>query len=208
MNHSKILVITLCGLLAAASAQAVWYSPILRFGQTVKAQILQHKKIGAIASLAVSAIGLGYFGFTKLRDMKIRRLVIASYNREKLGLEPITSDMANKQWNNLKATNYVLPEVIHPEGITRKIHVVNDLPTEVLIDRIWPEEISRDRAVTLKKTLRIDELFRPVVQLNGCTWGKDWKVTLIPTVSNTLQPKIKLVYPIVLKNLFAPFHFN
>jgi len=67
MNRSNIFVVMLCGLLAVGSVHAAWYSPIVRFGQTLKTQIVRHRF--AILATAV----LGYFGFDKLRDWKINR---------------------------------------------------------------------------------------------------------------------------------------
>jgi len=69
MNRSNMFVVMLCGLLAAGSMTAAWYSPILDLAQTLKTQIVRYKK----SSIGLASVVLCYVGFNKLRDWKIKR---------------------------------------------------------------------------------------------------------------------------------------
>ena len=70
MNRSNILIGMLCGLLAAGSIQAAWYSPMVRYIVAIKAKVLKHPKIAA-SFLAVGV--LSYLVFDKIRDHKINK---------------------------------------------------------------------------------------------------------------------------------------
>ena len=94
MNRSNVLIGMLCGLLAAGSVQAAWYCPILRFGQAVKAKVLQHKKL-SIGIACLAAAVLSYYGFTKLRDIKIKNAINDAVLNEMPGLAQVAYAMAS-----------------------------------------------------------------------------------------------------------------
>ncbi len=90
MNRQNVLVTALCGILTAGFVNAAWYSPIIRFGQNIKNQVLQHKKISAV----VAALGAGYCGFMKLRDIKINQLIAEEIAKNRPDAEKMAINMA------------------------------------------------------------------------------------------------------------------
>jgi len=96
MNRSNMFVVMLCGLLAVGSVHAAWYSPILRFGQSLKTQIVKYKK-SSIAIASVAAAALGYFCFNKVRASKAAHAVVKAGDPIMIELKEVLSKRGTGQ---------------------------------------------------------------------------------------------------------------
>lgn len=82
MNRLHSFGFILCGLMIGMPVTAAWYSPLVRLGQSLCSQAVEHKKITACGA-GVLLGTLGCIGFDMLRDREINRRLQEKINRLK-----------------------------------------------------------------------------------------------------------------------------
>ncbi len=91
--NKKILFLSLIVLCSLSSAQAVWPNPMALIGQfSQKYAALTAKCTKQNMALAAVCVGLGYWGFTKLRDWRIERAKKALISRAKQNAQQLRTE--------------------------------------------------------------------------------------------------------------------
>ena len=107
MNR-KIFLLSLITLFSINNVQAAWYSPIALMGKLAKKYVVCTKK--DLAFTTVIAAGLGYWGFSGLRDWRIARAKRALINRARQYVKdiddcsativsPLNAEIWGKPWS-------------------------------------------------------------------------------------------------------------